>query len=107
MSDSGPFAYSVPQLAREWGVSARHVYDLCASRALGHLRIGGLIRIRQADRDAYEARQWLAPGSTPQTIDSPVAEVVSMSAGGRAARGNAFRRGQTTGAKHRSGSPNS
>jgi excisionase family DNA binding protein len=54
-------AFSVAQVAIRWGVSSRHVYDLCARGSLGHLRIGALIRIRQADREAYEARQWHAP----------------------------------------------
>ena len=49
MADSGPFAYSVPQLATAWGVSTRHVYDLCASGQLGHLRVGTLIRISLTD----------------------------------------------------------
>jgi excisionase family DNA binding protein len=61
MSDAGPFAYSVAQLANAWGVSQRHVYDLCATGKLGHLRIGTLIRVRQTDREAYEAEQWQAP----------------------------------------------
>jgi hypothetical protein len=37
MTEPVSFAYSVPRLAAAWGVSARHVYDLCASGALGHL----------------------------------------------------------------------
>jgi excisionase family DNA binding protein len=61
MAEVGPLAYSVPKLAAAWGVSTRHVYALCARGELGHLRIGNLIRIRQADREAYEARQWHAP----------------------------------------------
>src|SRR5208282_1500071 len=104
MSDAAPFAYSVPQNAAAWGVSARHVYDLCARGELGHLRIGALIRIRQADREAYEARQWHAPNSTPRTTGSSGAEIVSMSAGGRMARGSAFQRGRQTSAVPSSGS---
>ena len=55
------YAYTVTQLARTWAVSQRHVYNLVASGELGHLRIGNLIRIRQADREAYEAKAWHAP----------------------------------------------
>ena len=94
MSDDAPFAYSVAQLARAWAVSSSHVYELCASGRLGHLRIGALIRIRQADREAYEARQWHAPGSPNPTTDSSGAEIVSMSAGGRTARGSAVLNGE-------------
>ena len=99
MTDSGSFAYSVARLAAAWGVSTRHVYDLCARGELGHLRIGNLIRIRQADREAYEARKWHAPSSTPPTTGSSGAEVVSMSAGGSTARGSAFQRGKRSGAR--------
>ena len=60
-----------PGFAREWRVSSRCIYDLCARGELGHLRIGGQIRIRQQDREAYEARQWRAPSSKPQTTASP------------------------------------
>ena len=49
-------ALSVNQAAARWGVSARHIYDLCATGKLGHLRIGSLIRIRLSDIEAYEAR---------------------------------------------------
>jgi excisionase family DNA binding protein len=42
-------AFSVTQMAGRWGVSSRQVYDLCARGELGHLRIGGLIRIRLED----------------------------------------------------------
>ena len=103
MADTGPLAYSVQQLANAWGVSGRHIYDLCARGELGHLRIGSLIRIRQSDKDAYEARRWHAPSSTPPTIDSSSAEVVTMSAGGRTVRGNAFQRGRQTSAAQQSG----
>jgi excisionase family DNA binding protein len=57
------FCYSAAQLAREWGCSVRHVYDLCSRRELGHIRIGGLIRIRPEDKATYEARQWVAPSA--------------------------------------------
>jgi hypothetical protein len=35
MGDTGPLAYSAPKLAAAWGVSTRHVYDLCARGELG------------------------------------------------------------------------
>ena len=39
-------AFSVAQVADRWGVSTRHIYDLCAKGDLGHLRLGkSLIRI--------------------------------------------------------------
>lgn len=75
MPDDGPFAYSVAQLARAWGVSQRHVYDLCRRGELGHLRIGALIRIRQADREAYEARQWHGPTEAPAASSGVVNQV--------------------------------
>jgi excisionase family DNA binding protein len=98
VTDTGPFAYSVQRLAVAWGCSARHVYELCARGELGHLRIGNLIRIRQADKEAYEARQWHAPSLSPLTTDSSSAEIVSMSAGGRTGPGSAFQRGRRSGA---------
>ena len=63
-------AFSVAQVAIRWGVSSRHVYDLCARGELGHLRIGGLIRVRLEDLQAYEARRWHAPSSNGQTTAS-------------------------------------
>ena len=65
MPEPQTYAYTVPQLAKTWAVSERHVYNLVASGELGHLRIGNLIRIRQADREAYEAKTWHAPDSKP------------------------------------------
>jgi excisionase family DNA binding protein len=97
--DPPPFAYSAQRLAATWGVSARHIYDLCASGELGHLRIGSLIRIRQADKEAYEARQWHAPNSAPQTADPSSGDVVSVSAGGRISGGTAFQRGRKSAAR--------
>jgi Helix-turn-helix domain len=97
------YAYSAAQLAREWGVSTRCVYDLCARGDLGHIRIGGLIRIRQADREAYEARQWVAPSSKPQAISSPCEAAVITFNGGRTASPNAFQQGRQISAKRQSG----
>jgi excisionase family DNA binding protein len=57
-ADFGQTALSVAQVAVRWDVSARHIYDLCARGELGHLRIGGLIRVRLADLEAYEASRW-------------------------------------------------
>lgn len=94
MTDAAPFAWSAPQLANAWGVSARHVYDLCASGALGHLRFGRLVRIRQSDREAYEARQSVAPRPP-----APICAVAVSSRSMMPSRG-AFQRGkQTAGAK--------
>src|SRR5689334_2662399 len=107
MADIPPVAFSVPQVAARWGVSSRQIYDLCARGELGHLRIGGLIRIRIADLEAYEARQWRAPVSAPQITDSPNADVISMHAGGKRGNGSAFQRGQQTAAKQQSSSRSS
>ncbi|TLU71477.1 helix-turn-helix domain-containing protein [Lichenicoccus roseus] len=63
---SEPYAYSVPQLARIWGVSERTVYTLVSTGKLGHLRIGNSIRIKQSDRDAYETGVWQGPGEMPR-----------------------------------------
>jgi excisionase family DNA binding protein len=100
-------AFSVAQVAVRWGVSSRHVYDLCAGGELGHLRIGGLIRVRLADLEAYEARRWHAPSSTPPTIASSSEEAGFTSGGGPMANGNAFRRGQIISARRKSSSPSS
>jgi excisionase family DNA binding protein len=94
-------AFSVAQVAVRWGVSSRHVYDLCARGDLGHLRIGGLIRVRLADLEAYEATQWHAPSSIPPTIVSSSEEADSTSDGGRMANGNAFQRGQMINARRK------
>src|SRR6202030_3096253 len=61
VAPSRQIAFSVPQVAARCGISSRQVYDLCAQGELGHLRIGGLIRVRLVDLEAYEARQWHAP----------------------------------------------
>src|SRR5215470_11069378 len=95
-----PRAFSVAQVAAQLGVSTRLVYDLCSRGELGHLKVGNLIRVRRTDLEAYEHRQWHAPSSISPTTDSSSAEVVSMSAGGRMARGSAFQRGRKTAGRH-------
>jgi excisionase family DNA binding protein len=97
-------AYRPEQVADRWSVSRRHVYSLVQSGALGHIRIGTIIRIRQADIDAYEARQWHAPVSSNPDTASSSGTVVSMSAGGRTA-GTAFQHGRRIAAKLRDSSP--
>lgn len=105
MHAAAEYAYRAKELAKRWKVSERHVYALIQTGALGHIRIGALIRIRQADIDAYEARQWHAPVlNNPDTASSP-ATVVSMSVGGRTA-GTAFQQGRRIAAKLRDSSPN-
>src|SRR5450631_4286027 len=95
-------AFSVAQVAVRWGVSSRHVYDLCARSELGHLRIGGLIRVRLADLEAYEARRWHAPSSNSLTSASSNGEPAITSAGGTMAHGSAFQLGQKISARHKS-----
>jgi len=58
-------AFSVAQVPALWGVSIRHIYDLCARGEMGHMRIGGLIRVRFADLEACEAPQCRAAGRVP------------------------------------------
>jgi hypothetical protein len=38
MADTAPLAYSAQMLANAWGVSARHIYELCARGELGGAR---------------------------------------------------------------------
>ncbi|NPD70370.1 helix-turn-helix domain-containing protein [Lichenicola cladoniae] len=91
---TGPYAYSVSQLAKAWGVSDRTVYTLVASGQIGHLRIGKTIRVRQADRDAYEAAAWNAP-AVPPPAPPAVTHAFSVSAPtGRVSPNSAFRKGQ-------------
>src|SRR3954462_15597440 len=99
MSDSQSFCYSVAQLARVWNVSSRYVYELCQRSELGHLRIGALIRIRQTDKEAYEAKQWHAPGSTLPTTSLSNVVPLGMSDGGKMGGGTAFQRGRKSAAK--------
>jgi excisionase family DNA binding protein len=49
--------FSVPEVAARWGVSPHQVFDLCCRGELRHVRIGGLIRIRFRDIEAFEAQQ--------------------------------------------------
>jgi excisionase family DNA binding protein len=49
------FIFSVPEVATRWGVSTHEVFDLCCRGELRHVRIGGLIRIRFRDIEAFEA----------------------------------------------------
>jgi excisionase family DNA binding protein len=100
-------AYLPAQVAARWSVSRRHVYNLVASGALGHIRVGTLIRIREEDVTAYEARQWHAPVSTSRDTASSSAPVVTMSGGGRTTSGTAFQRGQAIAAKLSGSSPSS
>jgi excisionase family DNA binding protein len=100
-------AFSVSQLAARWGVSVRSVYDLCSRGKLGHLRIGGLIRVRLEDLKAYEALQWHAPSSNIPTTASSNGVSATTSDGGPMARTNGFQRGRKISAKRRSSSPNS
>lgn len=87
-------AFSVPQVAARWGVSSRHIYDLCARSELGHLRIGNLIRVRASDLEEYEEKQWQAPGSV-----SSAPPVIAEPKPTARAYGNAFQRGQISARK--------
>jgi excisionase family DNA binding protein len=89
-----PKAFTVAQLAKHWGVGTSTVYDLCARRKLGHIRIGATIRIRPEDVEAYEAQTWHAPETLSQTSASPSAAADSMSPGGRTGAASAFQRGR-------------
>jgi hypothetical protein len=95
------YAYSVKQLAEAWDVSTSHIYTLCNTHQLGHLRLGkSIIRIRQADREAFEARQWQAPKPVPHTEIPPAGEVVPMATRGQpAVHRDWFRLGQQNAAK--------
>ena len=65
MSEASERVLSVAEVASRWRVSERVVYGLCGQGRLGHLRIGGQIRIRPADVEQYEAR---AAVSAPATL---------------------------------------
>ena len=99
MADPTPYARTVDQVAQHWSCSSRHVYALIARGELGHIRVGTLIRVRQADLDLYEARQWHAPDSIALTSGSSSEVTAITSAGGRMAGGNAFQRGQAIAAR--------
>jgi hypothetical protein len=103
MTDAEPYALSAAGLARLWGCSTRHIYDLWQRHQLGHIRIGGIIRIRQCDREAYEAKQWVAPDSTSPTTGSCSVVSIGMSGGGRTGNGSAFQRGRRSVARQPSG----
>ena len=62
-------AFSVPQVFSRWGVSARHVYDLCAHSELGHLRIGNLL-------DTLENWKHLRPGDGTPRLERPNYRIV-------------------------------
>jgi excisionase family DNA binding protein len=47
----------VPEVCDQLGVRPHFVYRLAASRQLGHVRFGKLLRFTQADIDDYVARQ--------------------------------------------------
>jgi excisionase family DNA binding protein len=96
-------AFSVAQVAVRWGVSCRHIYDLCARGELGHLRIGGLIRVRLADLEAYEASQWHAPKTNDQAIGSRNEETGSTSGSGKTVPISAFQRGKQSAVLRKSG----
>ena len=46
---------SVKQLAATWGCSRQHIYTLVDSGRLGCFRLGGMLRFRPEDVQAYEA----------------------------------------------------
>ncbi len=54
--DSLPKRVSVSQLAKWWGCSPTHVYNLAASGKLQAVYVGSLIRFRREDIEAYERR---------------------------------------------------
>jgi excisionase family DNA binding protein len=54
--------FAVPEVAARWGVSPHQVLDLCSRGELRHIRIGGLVRIRFKDIEAYEGRLTLSCG---------------------------------------------
>lgn len=97
-------AFSARQVAARWGVSSRHIYDLCARCKLGHLRIGGLIRIRLEDLEAYEAQQWQAPtlnAAMNGSSDEGNPRSGTVPSGGRSGLDNAFQRGRQSAARLR------
>ena len=53
--------FSVQYLAKEWGVSRRHVQRIIASGLLGVVRIGRVVRIPQAEAERFLAERWVAP----------------------------------------------
>jgi excisionase family DNA binding protein len=56
--------FSVQYLAKEWGVSRRHVQRLIASGLLGVVRIGRVVRIPQTEAERFLAERWVAPNAS-------------------------------------------
>ena len=52
---------SVAQLAELWGCSRQHIYNLVARQELAAIRVGNLVRFRQADVQAYEDARCSVP----------------------------------------------
>ena len=85
---------SVAQLAKTWGVSRQHVYNLIDGGDLHAIRIGSLIRIRPEDVEEYENRQCLVQNQSAQLTRSPNAATITTSNGGRTGALTGFRAGQ-------------
>ena len=49
-----PRAYSVPDVAKIWGVSKSTVYTLISEGRLSHIKVGTCIRVRPDHIEAYE-----------------------------------------------------
>src|SRR5665213_2968487 len=85
---------SVAQLARTWGVSRQHVYNLIDKGDLRVLRIGSLIRIRPEDVEEYEGRQCQAQNHRDPLTHSPSGMADTMFNGGRKDGLTGFHAGQ-------------
>ena len=72
---------TVDEAATQLGLSGDQVRRLCASRKLGHYRMGarrGKIVIMQADIDRYLASCRVDPDTEPRAIEPPRSQKLSV-----------------------------
>jgi excisionase family DNA binding protein len=53
--------YSLEHLSEQWNCSVRHIRRLIASGQLGAVKVGGLVRIPQAEVERFLADRFVAP----------------------------------------------
>jgi len=94
---------TVMDVACFWHVTPRTVRQQIAIGKLRCVRVGGAIRIRREDIEAYEAAGWGDPEKPPNIGSGSTRTEHGTSSGPRPVELSAFQRGRQTSAKPVSG----
>ncbi|RQW42793.1 DNA-binding protein [Novosphingobium sp. LASN5T] len=75
--------YSPAKLAKRWGCSQSHIYNLLNSRALPGFRLGKLWRVAAVAVEEYECRNHMSSASSPEPAQTANDTGPSASSGTR------------------------